>query len=106
MIAALGLIAACGVSRLWTLEPRPAQATPERFVAPDSATAPGCRVVLLDPRDSTRLRLVRSTSMTGRAPEFLGDYSVSPVGRYGLNGDELLRVDCDRLLAMGVVGRS
>lgn len=107
-LAGLVLPAGCGVSRPWSMVPRPAQSTPDRFIAPDSGrtTAPTCFVILADPRDDTRLELVRSTEVVGRSPRYMGDYAVTPAGRYGVDSRELLRVDCEARRAIGVVDRS
>ena len=56
-----------------------------------------CRNPLVDPRDETRLTLIRSAH--GR-----GDYEPEPL-RYGLKEDQLLRVDCATGRAVGVVKR-
>ena len=81
---------------------RPASDVPERFVsaaaAPANGAPPVCRNPLLDPRDGTRLELVRSTAGTR------GDYEVT-AGRYGVGPRELLRVDCTTGAAIGVVRR-
>jgi hypothetical protein len=69
-------------------------------------TAPTCFVILTDPRDDTRLELVRSTEVIGRSPRFVGDNAVTPAGRYGVGPRELLRVDCEARRAIGVVDRS
>ena len=57
----------------------------------------GCRNPMMDPRDGTRLILVRSS-------EGLGDYE-APEGRYGVGGGELLRLDCGTGVARGIVRR-
>ena len=56
-----------------------------------------CRNLLVDPRDETRLTLIRSAN--GR-----GDYEPEPP-RYGLKEGQLLRVDCATGRAVGVVKR-
>jgi len=111
MIAALfSLLAlvACGVSQPWDVTPRPARDLPEQFMI-DTSTIPvtlapeaGCVTRLIDPRDGTRLTLVRSTRRTAK-PEFLGDYSVEPAGRYGIGANSLLRVDCMTGRGLGIV---
>lgn len=53
---------------------------------------------MIDPRDGTELRLVRSQA--GR-----GDYAV-PTGRYDVAAGELLRLDCRTGEAIGIVERS
>ena len=101
------LSSGCVSSNPWSFSPRPAKATPERFNLPDTkAATPGCRSPLTDPRDDTRLVLFRSTVVEGRIPMYLGDYVVTPTGRYGVGSRELLRVDCDNQRGMGVVDRS
>lgn len=107
-LSILLMVAACGVSQPWELTPRPARDLPEQFVI-DTSVIPvplspeaGCVTRLLDPRDGTRLTLVRSTRRTA-SPEFLGDYAVDPAGRYGGTTESLLRVDCMTGRAMGIV---
>lgn len=53
----------------------------------DTIVGQGCRSPLVDPRDQTRLRMVRSGS-DGR-----GDHEV-PEGRYGVRPGEVPRVEC------------
>jgi hypothetical protein len=108
LVFAAGLAVGCGVSRPWALTPRPAARVPEQFV-PTEAPRPGaasCLVHLKDPRDETRLDLIRSTE-TGQdgGLTHLGDYTVTPAGRYGVGAGELLRVDCGTGRALGVVTR-
>lgn len=107
-LSILPMLGACAVSQPWELTPRPARDLPEQFVI-DTSVIPvplspeaGCVTRLLDPRDSTRLTLVRSTRQTA-SPEFLGDYSVDPAGRYGVGAEFLLRVDCMTGRGMGIV---
>ena len=54
-----------------------------------------CYSPMIDPRDQTHLRLVRSAGG-------YGDYEVPP-GRYGVGAGELLRLDCKTGQALGVV---
>ena len=56
-----------------------------------------CTNPLVDPRDETRLTLIRSAH--GR-----GDYEPEPL-HYGLSKGQLLRVDCATGRAVGVVKR-
>jgi hypothetical protein len=56
-----------------------------------------CRNPMVDPRDQTRLTLVRSSTERG-------DYEVA-AGRYGTREGELLRIDCATGRAVGVVRR-
>lgn len=106
---AVVLTAGCGVSRPWELTPRPTSGVPDRFVPADvhQESGPTCLVHLKDPRDDTRLELIRSAEVAGRygGPSHLGDYAVSPAGRYGVGSGELLRVDCENGRALGVVDR-
>jgi hypothetical protein len=68
---------------------------PVEATANDTLPGSGCRSPLVDPRDGTRLRL--RSSISG-----VGEYEV-PVGRYGVNANERLRVDCNTGRALGVV---
>ncbi len=85
---------------------RAAQDIPARFepVAPmarvtpgDTISGSGCTSPLRDPRDGTELRLERAVSPRG-------DY-VAPAGRYGMEPNELLRVDCNSGSVIGIVRR-
>lgn len=85
---------------------RAASDAPRQFVVASSTTVSGvtddlpsgtCANPLLDPRDRSELRLVRSAM--GK-----GDYDV-PNGKYGVGPDELLRVDCSTGQAMKIVQR-
>ena len=77
---------------------------PERFVVwsqEEGRARPGtdrdrCRSPLVDPRDGTRLLMVRSTVESA-------DYRVPP-GRYGVGPGQLLRVECGSGRPLGVVG--
>jgi hypothetical protein len=71
-------------------------AEPAVRVQGGDVAAPACAGVLVDPTDGTRLRLVRSQSGTR------GDYEV-PGGRFGVQANELLRVDCRTNRAIGIV---
>jgi hypothetical protein len=81
-------------------ELRVAEDTPVQFVTEDG-TQPeqACRSPLLDPRDQTRIRLLRSGTVGGAS---IGDYQV-PEGRYGVGRAELLRIDCDSGQPLGIV---
>lgn len=85
---------------------RPAQELPARFepVAPatrlapaDTIAGPGCTSPFRDPRDGTLLRMERAISPRA-------DYAV-PAGHYGVGPDELLRLDCNTGVAVGIVRR-
>lgn len=76
---------------------RPASDTPDQFLRQDGQpnVSTACLNPLVDPRDKTRVQMVRSAS--GQA-----DYR-APAGKYGLDGNELLRIDCTTGRAVGVV---
>jgi len=96
------LVGACAsTSGSWeTREPRPADDTPTAFVTEDGTTpVEACRSPLIDPRDQTRLRLIRSAPMGG---SHRGDYEVTG-GRYGVGENELLRIDCTTGEPLGIV---
>lgn len=76
---------------------RQPQNTPDAFnpqqgigLDPDS-----CKSPMVDPRDGTEIRMLRSE-------DGVGDYEV-PDGRYGLNRKELLRLYCETGEVAGVV---
>lgn len=96
--------AACASTSTFTPDPaamRPAENTPVQFVTEEgvAGVADSCASPLLDPRDLTRLRLVRSGSI---GADHQGDYSVTG-GRYGVRSGELLRIDCGSGQALGIV---
>lgn len=64
----------------------------------DTIVGQGCRSPLVDPRDQTVLRMVRSGS------DGIGDYEV-PEGRYGVGRGEVLRVNCNTGEVLGVARR-
>jgi hypothetical protein len=84
---------------------RQAVDTPDRFLVglhdSDATSEPepgeGCRNPMVDPRDRTRLILMR-------AAEQLGDYEV-PAGRYGVGQKELLRLECNTGRSIGIARR-
>jgi len=90
----LCLLCACAsVSWPTSVDPSAISDTPGHFLVLDMATGArfepsgtACRNPLVDPRDGTRLTLVRSVSG-------FGDYQTDPP-RYGLAANQLLRVDC------------
>jgi len=61
------------------------------------AAAGSCWNPMVDPRDGTTLRLVRSANGAG-------DYE-PPAGRYGVAADQLLRLDCASGKTIGIVPR-
>jgi hypothetical protein len=88
------LLVSC-VSVGWpeTADPSRLTGTPEHFLVLDPSTGatleptgPACRNPLVDPRDGTRLVLVRSQSG-------FGDYQPERPA-YGLPAHQLIRVDC------------
>jgi hypothetical protein len=95
----------CGVHNDdWGAIPGPVPGLPDRFTPPpvpgaESSTA--CLNPLTDPRDGTRLTLVRSR---GVPPPPIGDYEVEG-GRYGVGPGELLRVNCATWEGVGRVPR-
>ena len=81
---------------------QPARDLPDHFLVglPSGSTAEpvageGCRNPMVDPRDGSLLRLVRSA-------EARGDYQV-PGNRYGVGAGQLLRLNCATGVALGVV---
>jgi hypothetical protein len=81
-------------------ELRNAEDTPTSFVTEDGTPARNeCRTALVDPRDQTRLRLIRSV---GQGTLLHGDYDV-PSGKYGVGDSELFRIDCETGQALGIV---
>ena len=83
--------------------PRTAVDVPDRFIVVASSgpverpAGEGCRNPIVDPRNGSRLTLIRSAD--GR-----GDYEAQPL-RYGLGKRELLRVDCESGRVVGIVKR-
>lgn len=85
--------------------PRPAFDTPDHFeierrdragsAEPSEDTT--CWSPMVDPRDGTRLRLVRSSAGEG-------DYEVAEP-RYGVGPGEALRLDCRTGRVIGIVSR-
>ena len=95
------LLAGCATTQGNTeREVRDAEDTPPTFATEDGvAPVQGCNATVIDPRDHTRLRLIRSAIIGGA---HRGDYDV-PSGKYGVRSDELLRVDCATGEPMGIV---
>jgi|SRR5690606_34080680 len=96
--------AACATSRTFTMEPRDmrvASDAPINFVTVDgiAGVPSGCSNPLVDPRDQTRVRLVRSGSV---GAVYQGDYDVTG-GSYGVGPGELLRIDCSTGQVLGIV---
>ena len=81
-------------------ELRSASDTPPAFITEDGVPpVQSCNTTIIDPRDQTRLRLIRSAIIGGT---YRGDYDV-PDGKYGVRRDELLRVDCATGETVGIV---
>lgn len=87
-------LASCA-STSWPADANPAviSDTPDHFLVVDTATGavsepagPACRNPLIDPRNGTRLTLIRSH---GGAGDYLPDQL-----RYGLAANQLLRIRC------------
>jgi hypothetical protein len=94
------LLAGCATDRSQVIDrsiDRPAINCPERFVLSGGKPLSGAAAQspLVDPRDGTPLKLVRSE------PGF-GDYSV-PIGKYSVGTQELLRVESNSGRPLGVV---
>ena len=75
----------------------PASSVPAAFEFTVPAASGACRNPAIDPRDGTRLTLVRSRGERG-------DYEV-PGGRYGVGERQLLRLDCATGSVIGIVPR-
>lgn len=75
----------------------PASGVPPAFEFAVPPAANTCRNPGTDPRDGTRITLVRSRAERG-------DYEV-PAGRYGVSGSQLLRLDCATGAVVGIVPR-
>lgn len=79
---------------------RTAEDTPGQFVTEDGTPAvQECRTPMIDPRDHTRIRLLRAAPF---GSEYRGDYEV-PAGRYGVQEGELLRINCETGQVIGIV---
>jgi len=101
LVASSALLASCAsVSWPTSADPSLISDTPDHFLVLDLVTGersdpagPVCRNPLVDPRDGTRLTLIRSSSG-------FGDYQPGKP-RYGLTGDQLIRVNCNNGLPVG-----
>ena len=109
-IGLVGILGACAIGGGGSFpldsSVRPAEGLPARFepVAPATRIAPAdtiagaaCTSPFRDPRDGTLLRMERAISPRA-------DYVV-PAGHYGVGRDELLRLDCNTGIAIGIVRR-
>lgn len=103
-VLSLAMLSACATSDFASSEPlRPARGAPDRFLVGsmtgtetrEPVPGKGCGSPMVDPRDGTRLTLVRSG-------EGQGDYEV-PHGRFGVGRKELLRLDCSTGAVIGIV---
>lgn len=96
-------VVGCGVTANNDFNPadvvRQPVGTPLRFEAPTGVVLDNssCKSPLTDPYNSIKIVLVRSNS------DF-GDYEV-PMGKYGIAGNELLRIKCSTGEVVGVVKR-
>lgn len=99
--AALAAVGACATGRQRAMpadtEARPARDVPSAFTFDVPAAGDACRNPALDPRDGTRLTLMRSAN--GR-----GDYA-APTGRYGAGTGDLVRLVCATGTVVGLVSR-
>lgn len=105
----LGAIASCAHGSKTQAPPNAAPTglvqVPDHFLVGDPTSAEtrepkpgeGCHSPMVDPKDGTKLTLVRSSNG-------MGDYEV-PEGRYGVAKGQLLRLDCSNGRPMGVVKR-
>ena len=99
-IAGLALLTGCNTVKSTVTEvQRPAINCPEYFTLADGRRPSDSlsHNPLLDPRDGTRLELIRSAQAQG-------DYKV-PEGKYGVGNDELLRIDSTTGRPLGIVPR-
>jgi len=106
MLVTPGVAAAQGQN--WYLRPTRIDSLPERVV-PDTAAGasleydPGtCLDLFIDPGNGARFVLQRDF-MTGNGP--IGDYTVEPPGRYGVDSKTLIRMDCAIGRPLGAVPR-
>lgn len=80
---------------------RPGLDLPDHFLIDTDAEAMEptddgtCHSPLVDPRDGTKLTMIRSANG-------MGDYA-PPDGRYGVGTKELLRIECATGVAIGIV---
>jgi hypothetical protein len=99
------VLASCAAYAFQT-EVSPARNLPERFM-PDSGQAPpargSCAGKLVDPGSDTRLTLTRTRMTSNITAE--GDYSVNPLGSYGVESDRQLLVNCTTGEGIGIVKR-
>jgi hypothetical protein len=100
-VIGLGLAGCVTAGSSWSgRELRPADNVPSSFATEDGVMpVQTCRTLLLDPRDNTRIRLLRSATL---GTSYQGDYEVPP-GRYGVGENELLRIDCETGQVLGIV---
>ena len=119
VLLALVLGAACVRTTYETVEVTPepvqnedvqtARNLPQAFAVVTQPRVPGdCPPALSDPSLGTNLTLQRSVMLpvadtTRGGYRAVGDYIVTPRGRYGDREGQGLRIDCQRLRAMGVI---
>lgn len=103
LLGVLGCGSATPIGNPWDHTPVPVTGLPDRFIPDSSFTVEAvsdttCLVHLIDLTTRTRLLLERSTfpahvsDSTVRSA--MGDYTVEPEGRLGIDEDHLLRVLC------------
>jgi hypothetical protein len=105
MLAGVLMLAASGGCSTWhkaiATTPdridRLATGVPEQFLREDGSPITGntCLTPLMDPRDKSLVQLVRTIPVQG-------DYRVG-AGKYGVSGNELLRIDCTTGRPVGIV---
>lgn len=92
------VIVSCGTVPPFADKPiREAIDVPDNFVAKPGVEfeEKSCKSPLIDPRDDIEIILVESL-------EGMGDYRV-PSGKYGVEANELLRIDCKTGKVIGIV---
>jgi hypothetical protein len=106
-LLSLLVLPACAAHPPADAAPRPASGAPARFIVdtalqPAVTTGPTCAVHLRPPEGPVRLTLSTSSRIQG---VLAGDYSVDPVGSYGVAARERLRVNCESGAPLGIVSR-
>jgi hypothetical protein len=102
------LLIGCGSTSHANLVPQPVAGIPAEFIGPSGVTEPvgaTCRSPLRSPNGEVVLTLMRSGREQARPSIGWGDYAVAPGGSYGLQPDQLLRVECGSGRPTGAVPR-
>lgn len=110
LVALVATQGSCAAN-VWHQAPRPLRGMPEEFAVdpaqPPEPVSRGCAANLVDTLSGSTLHLFRSTavhrSAAGVLSTSIGDYEVKPYGRYGLEGGEMLRVECPSGRPVGAV---